>query len=396
MLKTKKIHFLGIGGSGISGVADLARKMGYGVSGCDLETGGHSPDHLEGMDLLIVTPAVFYQDAVNPEVLKAQERKILMTWQEFVGKILLKDKKLICIAGTHGKSTTTAMAAILLIDNGFDPTVIIGAKVPEWGGNSRFGQGKYALVEADEFNNNFLNYKPDIAVINNIEFDHPDFFKDEKEVRESFDKFIGNLKGEKILITEKDRLNKHFDLKVLGEHNQKNANMVFVLGQKLGIEERKIIKSLESFEGIGRRMELVGQVKKVKVYDDYAHHPSAIRTTLKGLRSNFSEERIVAIIEPHGYKRTKVLLAKYKGVFDSVDKVIIGPIFPARDEVDASITPQKIARVSDHPEVVGCDSLVEILENLKKEIEDYDVIVVMGAGKSDRWAREVLKINTDT
>jgi UDP-N-acetylmuramate--alanine ligase len=111
---------------------------------------------------------------------------------------------------------------------------------------------------------------------------------------------------------------------------------------------------------------------------------------------NFPEERIVAIIEPHGYKRTKALLAQYKGVFDSVDKVIIGPIFVARDEADASITSQKIAKVSCHPKAVGCDSLVEILENLKKEIEDCDVIVVMGAGKSDRWAREVLKINTDT
>lgn len=394
----KNLHFVGIGGSGISGVAKLAEKFGYSVSGCDIEGStayaknifqGHDPSHIKDADLVVVSPAVLYQDPENPEIVEAKKRGILMTWQEFVGKVLAKGKKVICVAGTHGKSTTTAMAGKLLIDAGLDPTVIIGANVPEWGGNSRFGKGKYFIIEADEFNNNFLNYHPDIIILNNIEFDHPDFFKNEGEVRESFKKFIGNLTGEKILITEKDSPGKKFNLKVLGEHNRENANMVYVLGKELGIDEEKIIKSLESFTGIERRMQLIADKNGIKVFDDYAHHPTAIKTTLEGLRQNFPKAKLLVIVEPHGYKRTKALLSKYRGVFDSADKVIIGPIFRARDKMDKSVTPLQIAETSGHPDALGLDSLGKIIENCKLIIGNYNVVVVMGAGKSYLWAKEI-------
>jgi len=308
-----RIHFLGIGGSGISGVVKLAESFGHEVSGCDLEGNsayaknifqGHDPKHLKGVDLLVVSPAVFYQNKDNPELVEGQKRKIVMTWQEFLGSVLLKDKKMICIAGTHGKSTTTAMAGHLLIDAGLDPIVVVGAHVKQWKGNSRFGKGDYAVVEADEFNNNFLNYHPDIAVINNIEFDHPDFFKNREEVEASFNKFIKNLKGEKILIRQKDSENIHFNLKVMGEHNQKNANMVYVLGKKLGISNEVIIKSLESFNGIGRRMELIADRKGIKVYDDYAHHPTAIKTTLDGVRHEYPDANIL-VGQKHSCQITK-------------------------------------------------------------------------------------------
>ena len=399
--KIKRVHFVGIGGSGVAGVAKLAEKMGYEVTGCDLEAStayaknifqGHDVDHIKNVDLVVASPAVFYQNSKHPEFIEAQKRKILMSWQEFLGKYLLQNKKLICIAGTHGKSTTTAMAGKMLIDNGFDPIVVLGANVPEWGGSSRFGQGEYAIVEADEFNNNFLNYHPEIAVINNIEFDHPDFFKNEKEVKESFEKFKNNLVGRKLLITEKDSLNKRFNLKIFGEHNQKNANMVFLLGKALGIDEEKIIQSIESFRGIGRRMELIGERNGIKVYDDYAHHPTAIATTLRGVREKYPKAKILVINEPHGYKRTKALLENYKGVFDAADKVIIGPIFQARDEKDDSVTPELVAKTSNHKDAVGFDSFDKIIENCKLIIGNYDVVVVMGAGKSYLWAREILSI----
>lgn len=395
-----RIHFVGIGGSGISGVAFLSEKSGYEVSGCDLEAStyyreniiqGHDPSHVRGADLVVVSPALLFGGGLNPEISEAKKAGKLMTWQEFLGSVLLKNKKLICIAGTHGKSTTTAMAGKMLIDAGFDPTVVVGAFVPEWGGNSRFGEGEYAVVEADEFNNNFLYYHPDIAIINNIEFDHPDFFKNEKDVKESFNKFIGNLKGDKILITSEDSPHKHFDLSVMGEFNQKNANMVYVLGKKLGINEDGIIKSLESFKGIGRRMELVADRNGVKVYDDYAHHPTAIKATLGGLRDEYPKAKILAVIEPHGYKRTKALISEYTGVFDSVDKVIIGPIFKARDQIDEKITPQKVAEASSHRNILAFDSFDKLIANCKLEIVncDYEIIVVMGAGKSYLWAKEI-------
>ena len=204
-----KLHFMGIGGSGVSGVAKLAKEFGYEVTGCDLEDStayaegiykGHSIDHLKNVDLLVVSPAVYYQNAKNLELVEGEKKGMVMTWQKFLGKILLKDKKLICVAGTHGKSTVTAMAGKLLIDNGFDPVVVVGANVPEWGGNSRFGRGEYAVVEADEFNNNFLNYDPYIEIINNIEFDHPDFFKSKKEVELSFEKFVDKMRQDGTLI----------------------------------------------------------------------------------------------------------------------------------------------------------------------------------------------------
>jgi UDP-N-acetylmuramate--alanine ligase len=391
-MSKKYVHFMGINGSGAMGVADLARKMGYKVTGCDLKNGGHDKKHLIGADLLVVSPAVFYNKKKDPELILGLKRKIVMTWEKFLGTVLLKDKKLICIAGTHGKSTTTAMVAKMMIDAGMDPIVVIGAYVPEWDGNSRFGKGEYAVVEADEFNNNFLNYNPDIIILNNIEFDHPDFFKNESEVRNSFQEFIKRLRGEKVLITEEDSLNKKFNLKVLGEHNQKNANMVYVLGKKLGIGDEEIVSSIENFNGIGRRMELVGEKNGVKVFDDYAHHPTAIETTLEGVRKEFPKAKILAIVEPHGYKRTKALLSQYQGVFDSVDGVIIGPIFKARDVVDKSITPELVAKTSKHPNIQTVSDIDELADKWKMVNGKYDIVVVMGAGESNIWAQKISEI----
>ena len=379
----KKIHMMGVSGSGMSGVASLASKMGYTVTGCDLKTGGHNKKHLNGIDLLIVSPAVLYQSKNEPELLIAKKKKIVMTWEEFVAKFLMKNKFVIAIAGTHGKSTTTAMIGKMMIDNGFDPTVLIGAKIPEWNGNSRYGKSKYFVIEADEFNDNFLHYKPEIAIVNNIEFDHPDYFKNKKQFKDSFDKFIKQLVGEKILISEKDSLNKKFKLKVFGKHNQKNANMAYLLGKRLGISDQKIIKSLENFNGIGRRMEEISD----NIFDDYAHHPTAIKTTLQGLRKKYPTKKILAIIEPHGYKRTKALLNLYDGVFDSVDKVIIGPIYKARDEIDKTISSEMVAKASNHPNAKVTNDVANISKN------NNDIVIFMGAGNSNQWALNFVNNN---
>ncbi len=412
---------MGVGGSGAGGVARLASQMGYEVSGCDKEEitsygqtylKGHDKRHLEEIDLVIASPALYYSKEKNEEIELAKSKNILVTWQEFLGKELLKNKKVIAIAGTHGKSTTTAMVGKMLIDAGLDPIVVLGANVPEWSGTSRFGKGEYAVVEADEFNDNFLNYDPYIEVINNVEFDHPDFFQDENEMVNSFNKFIDKMDPHGVLIInwndkgiqrmllkhnepsnyEQFKTHKKFNLKIFGQHNQENAMMVYRLGRHLGIPEDEIIKSIESFIGIGRRMELIADKNGIKVFDDYAHHPTAIKTTLEGLRSEFPNSKILAIVEPHGYKRTKALLQEYIGVFDSLDEVIIGPIFKARDEIDPSLTPQMIAEVSEHVNAFGYNSFEEIIKNLKLQIKNYDVVVVMGAGKSYLWAKEIANL----
>lgn len=409
----------------MSGIALLATKMGYEVTGCDLEATtaysenifkGHSPGHLRDVDLLIVTPAVYYQNVKNPELVEGEKRKIVITWQEFLGKYLVKGKKVVCIAGTHGKSTTTAMVGKLLTDAGLDPLVMVGATVPEWNGNSRYGKGEYFIIEADEFNDNFLNYSPEIIILNNIEFDHPDFFKSEKEVFESFKNFIGKLTGMKILIVnsgsegvnkllesidksdlkivkysqENEKLG--FNLSIPGKHNISNTLGVLALGKLLGIDEKVIGKSLSTFSGIGRRMELIADKNGIKVYDDYAHHPTAIAATLQGLRELYPKAKIWAIDEPHGFARTKVLIDKYIGVFKDADKVLVGPIFKARDTETFGMTPQIVAEKSNHAAAKGYDSFEEIKEIVKEEIKKGDVILVMGAGKSYLWAREIIDL----
>lgn len=426
-----KVHFMGIGGSGMAGVAKLADQMGFEVTGCDLEAStaytkenapgfagkifkGHDTSHLKEVDLVVVSPAVIYQNSKHPEFIEAKKEGKVITWQEFAAKFLAKGKKTICVAGTHGKSTTTAMAGKLLIDAGFDPTVVLGAKVTDWGGNSRFGKGEYFVIEADEFYDNFLHYNPEIIILNNIEFDHPDYFKTEGDVFVSFTKFVKNLIGRKIVIANIDskgvtkllnkldlsqikliKVSSKFDnprlsLKVFGEHNVQNALGIAALGKILNINEGKIIDSLQSFSGIERRMQLIGETKSgVKIFDDYAHHPTAIKATLKGLRKEFKSATIWVVVEAHGYNRTHALLNYYRRAFDEADRVIIGPIFKARDKETFGMTPKSIASASGHDDVRPVGSFPQIKNILKREVKKDDIVVVMGAGESYKWAREI-------
>jgi UDP-N-acetylmuramoylalanine--D-glutamate ligase/UDP-N-acetylmuramate--L-alanine ligase/UDP-N-acetylenolpyruvoylglucosamine reductase len=426
MKKNKKVHFMGVGGSGMAGISFLASKMGYEVTGCDLEEStaysdkfshGHSPDHLKDIDLLVITPAVYFQKNKDPELIEGEKRGIVLTWQEFLGKYLHKGKKVICVAGAHGKSTTTAMAGKLLADAGLDPLVNLGANYMDWQGGARFGKGEYFISEADEFFDNFLNYHPEIIILNNIEFDHPDYFKSEKQIFDSYKKFIRNLVGEKVLIVNKDSQGvqkllegidtagikiikyslkdgkKGLHLKVMGRHNIANALGVIALGEYLKIGKKEIIKSLESFAGIGRRMELVSGKNNILVYDDYAHHPTAIATTLQGLREHYPNSRIWAVYEAHSYSRTKALLSKYRGVFDSADKVIIGPIFKARDTETFGISEESIAAASNQKDTVCFGKANAMFVFLEKNLKAKDVVLVMGAGKSYLWTKEIAKIH---
>ncbi|MBI2066262.1 UDP-N-acetylmuramate--L-alanine ligase [Candidatus Woesebacteria bacterium] len=426
-----KVHFMGIGGSGVSGISLLAEKMGFSVSGCDLERKtpylpkvkkyisdiyvGHDASHLDGVDLVVVSPAVFFQSADSNEVIEAKKRGILITWQEFLGKYLHKGKEVICVTGTHGKSTTTAMVGKLLEDAGLDPLVSLGAKVESWGGSTRFGKGKYFVTEADEFYDNFLNFYPEIMIINNIEFDHPDYFKDEESVFASFRKFVGNLRGEKVLIVNEDdpgvkkllgtlelngiRLIKYhsqkdnlgFNLKVPGKHNIANALGVVALGNHLRIKNSLVEKSLKDFTGVGRRMELIGEARGVKIYDDYAHHPTAIAAVLSALRQIYPSSRIWAVVEAHGYQRTKALLEKYNGVFGEADEVIVGPIFRARDAETFGVSEESIVGASKKKNARVIKSLNAIITTLKKETKKGNIVLVMGAGKSYDWSRRILK-----
>jgi len=432
MFKRKiHVHFMGIGGSALAGVAILAKKYGFEVSGCDLakETAyshilakfgikylvGHNVNHLKDVDILAVSPAVLFTTPLHPEIKEAKKRKILMTWQEFLGRYLQKNKTVIAIAGTHGKSTITAMIGLMMENGGLDPTVEVGAIVPQWGATVRFGHSKYFVCEADEFNNNFLNYSPGIIVINNLEMDHPEFFKDFNHFLSSFVEFIQRLKEPKILIINKEDVGSQkllakmepwltkekvkvvdfyrgeiFNLSVPGAHNELNARAAIVCGKELNIDFNKIKSALKNFRGISRRFELIGEKTGIKVYEDYAVHPTALAATLQAARQKYPKQKIWAVFEPHQYSRLKLFLNDFAKTLKLADEIIITAIYPGREKINPAIKAEDLAqKIGDKAEYL--EDFKKVAEKIKEKAQKGEVIIVFGAGKSYQLARQILQ-----
>ena len=431
-----RIHFLGIGGSGASAAAAIAQKQGFEVTGCDLLPGneftanfsksqllkGHDPKHLEShlrgvrtnIDILAVTPAIFSLDADNPELLEAKKRGIpVLTWQQFVGKYLTKEKFVVAICGTHGKSTTTAMISQLLEDAQLDPTSILGAIVPKWKTNFRVGNSKYFVIEADEYNDNFLPLKPDISVVTNIEMDHPEYFENFDAYKESFKKFmlqtkstiVANLLDSGVAEVLKNAMKENattsvdyskndleVDLKIPGEYNKLNALAAMQVGLLLGISPQIIKNSLSSYSGIGRRFEYIGQFKGAKVYSDFGHHPTEIRETLKAAREKFPGNRIIVIYQPHMFSRTKFLFDDFIKVFKEapVDEIFIMDIYQSREIDRGEINSKQLVDAVGKNTVKYIGSPNQTLEKLKPEIKKGDIVFFMSAGDTDKLAKELV------
>ncbi len=426
-----KIHFLGIGGSGTSAAAAIAKSQGHTITGCDTQPineftinfdkeillTGHSPEHLAEIDLLVITPAITSLDPHNPELEKAREKNIqILTWQEFMGQNLMKEKTVIAVCGTHGKSTTTAMIGLMLEEAGLDPTVELGAIVPKWGTNFRIGKGKYFVVEADEFNDNLLNYHPEITVVTNIEMDHPEYFKSFEQLKTSFKKFflqtkkyiVANIADENIAYILKDVMKEssltcldysknefQFSLKVPGEYNIINAKAAQQVGLILGIDSESIKNTLTQFEGIGRRFEYLGEFKGAHVYTDFGHHPTEIKVTIQAAREKFPKEKLWLFYEPHMFSRTKALFDDFVKVFRKLpaDEIIILDIYPSR-EVDTGMIHSEQLVQATNKNNVQYNNPEHLRETLGKEIKKGDVLFFMGAGDIDKLARKlVLKSN---
>lgn len=396
-----KVHFMGILGSGQSAISDIARSSGYEVTGCDLKLEGHSPDHLKDIDILCVTPAVFFQNNNHPEVELARQKNILMTGQEFMGKYLHKNKYVICIAGTHGKSTTTAMTGKVLVEAGLDPTVELGAS------GHRIGQGKYFVSEADEYYNNFLNYEPDIIILNNIEMDHPEYFGSIEKVLETFQKFVDRLKVGGTVIYNNDsplihKLNlpqnsihysvsefpKSLTLKVPGEHNKINAMGVIALSKLLKLSTSVCEKALGEFGGIDRRLQELGTVNGVTVIDDYANHPTAFAANIKAVKEKYPGKEIWAVIEPHTFSRLRAVLPELAPALKNADHVIISKIFASREQDPGDFSGEDISK--SIPNSLYIPEFSDIIQHLKSNIQHPAVVLVMGSGKSNELAREIL------
>ena len=408
--KKAKIHFMGVGGSGCSAAFALARHLGYQVTGCDkkkqspylerdlvklVET-GHNKSHLEDVGILVYSPAVVDLDSDNEELVVAQRTGIeTIPWEKFVAKYLAKEKFVVAITGTHGKSTVTAMIAAILEEAGFDPSCLVGAVVNSWGRNYRVGKSKYFVVEADEYKERFLSYKPDAAAITNIEFDHPEYFKDFDQLKKAFEKFTTKLKKNSVLVVgpKVDLRNPggatktvdkplNLDLKMIGKFNKMNAAVAASLASKLGVNENVINKTLEHFKGIARRFEFKGEEKGVLVFDDYAHHPTALKETLQAAREKFPDKKTWLVFQPHLFTRTKVLFDEFVSVFEKLpaEEVVLVDVFAAREKDTGEVSSEDLAKAVKSKKIKYIPDWRDAATYVVDKISVGDVVISMGAG----------------
>ncbi|MBM3257948.1 MAG: UDP-N-acetylmuramate--L-alanine ligase [Candidatus Nealsonbacteria bacterium] len=429
-VKKLKIHFIGIGGIGVSALAQYYLSFGHKVSGSDLNSseitktlekqgvktfiGKHKDSNIKKQSLVNL---VIYSPAVkpdNPELKKAKKLKIkCQSYPQALGE-LTKQYFTIAITGTHGKSTTTSMIGLILVKAGLDPTIIVGTKVKEFGNsNYRNGKGKYLVIEACEHEESFLEYWPDIAVITNIEADHLDYYKNFKNVVKGFRKFLHHIDENGYLAANKDDKNlaklkysdlpfktKHYSLKqaeaeklrkilkVPGQHNVSNALASLTVARILGISDRISFQALSEYKGCWRRFEIKKTAingKCLTIVSDYGHHPTEIRATLKAAREKFLKSRIWCVFQPHQYQRTYYLSKDFVRVFRSspIDKIIITDIFDVAGREEKSIkkrvSSEKLAETAKRGNVVYVPK-EKLLGFVRANVKDIDVLVVMGAG----------------
>lgn len=410
----RNIHVMGIAGAGAAAVAGIAQGYGFNVTGCDLRTKsqysenlninvekGHEIDHLKNIDLLIISPAVLKYDPQNLEIQEAKKIGIpVETWQEFQGEVLQQGKFTIAVSGAYGKSTTTAMISQILMDANLDPTCEVGASVINWDSNFKVGKSKYYVCEADEYNNNFLFYSPDIAVILNIDWDHPDFFKKEKDVENSFKEFIGKIKKNGILILPENpnvhKLIKYVRkdvniitvddfgkvyLSIIGEFRKENADAALTVAKYLGIDEAVAKQSLVNFKGAKRRLEYKGKIKNVEVYDDYAVQPYTVQTTADALKHKFPNKKVTLVLEPHTFTRIETFFGEFAKSLKNtiVDEILITDVYAARERGDVQELPEKLEKeIGTKAKYTG--SLEKTANYIKDHIDSFEIILSMGAG----------------
>jgi UDP-N-acetylmuramate--alanine ligase len=439
----KKIHFIGIGGIGMSGLAEILINQGFKVSGSDLALSevtdhlqdlgaeihkGHNSENLHDVDLVVYSSAVNLE---NPEVKEARNRKIPTIKRAEMLAETMRMKHGIGIAGTHGKTTTTSMVGLVLTEGGIDPTIIVGGKLSGLGGtNARLGNGDYIVVEADEFDRTFLQLTPSIAAITTLEQEHLDTYKDLDDIKSAFVQFANkvpfygfvvlcldepalqdiipsinktiitygvspqadvravdisfeNNKSSYTVIYMGEELGK-INLNIPGLHYVKNSLVAVAIAKKMGIDFKDIKLALSNFTGVYRRFETKYN-NKILVVDDYAHHPTETTATLLGIRSGW-KRRLIAVFQPHLYSRTRDFYAEFGRSFLNSDIFICTDVYPAREQPIEGVTGKLIADAAKdfgHKNVIYEEDKNKIPALLKKLVKDDDIIITMGAG--DIW-----------
>lgn len=447
---SKKLHFIGIGGIGMSGIAEILINLGYEVSGSDLseseqtrrlrEMGatvyqGHFPSNIEDYHVVVTSTAI---DPTNPELIEARKRNIPIIHRSEMLAELVRLKHGIGVAGTHGKTTTSSMLAYLLDHGKINPTAVIGGKVLNFGSNARVGEGEYIVFEADESDGSFLKLLPSIAIVTNIDADHLDHYKYFNNVKEAFVEYMNNIpfygysvlciddpvvrellpRVERPYITygfsddadlqavnvrlEKGRMKfeaiqgegsmGEFEITSLGNHNVLNALSVIAVAIDLGMPLEAIREGLASFQGVGRRFERIGEENDILVIDDYGHHPTEIRATLAALKK--LERRLLVIFQPHRYSRTELLWDEFGQSFANADLVFLTEIYPAGEKPIKGVTSSLIAESIEKHEnrkAVIIEKFEEIPDVVAESARKGDVIVTLGAGDIYKSGRLILE-----
>jgi UDP-N-acetylmuramate--alanine ligase len=441
-------HFIGIGGIGMSGIAEILLSLGMKVSGSDLRRSpvterlaqlgaaiyeGHEASNVAGATVVVTSSAV---SAANPEVLEARARKIQVIQRAEMLAELMRLKYGIAIAGMHGKTTTTSMVAAVLAAGGLDPTVVVGGRVDALGSNAKLGASQFLIAEADESDRSFLKLSPILAVVTNLDREHMDCYRDMPDVEQAFltfmDKvpfygavtacvdnpqlatilprvqrrvftygaaaeadfrleFLASQPGSFscfVVSTKSGRLGP-FELHVPGRHNVLNATAAVAIAHQLEVEPEKIAEGLKHFRGVDRRFQQRGKARGVTVVDDYGHHPTEIRATLAAAREA-SRGRIHVVFQPHRYSRTRDLLDEFGTAFTDADTVVVLPIYAASEEPLPGITAELLAERVQGPMVQFAPDFAAAVADVVSQARAGDLVLTLGAGSVSQLGPQIL------
>ena len=450
MFNGKLVHFIGIGGISMSGIAYIIHSLGANVTGSNIVSSevtdklisdgfnvqiGHHPEMIKDADIIVYTAAIKEDD---PEIIEAKKlNKEIYERAVFLGKLSKHYENSLCIAGTHGKSTTTGMVSLIFLEAKLNPTIQIGAMLSEIDGNYHVGDTKYLIIEACEYVDSFLHFYPTGSIITNIDDDHLDYFKNLDNIKASFNKFANLMPSAGILVKNNDDANSanvekgfsgkvityginntadyvaknitkndlghysfdiykdealltHIDLKINGKHNVYNALAAFALAHEY-IDDINIIKTgLEKYHGVDRRFEYLGTYNGAYLYDDYAHHPTEIKTTVESVKS-VKHNHEYAIFQGHTYSRTKEHLDEFADVLANFENVIIAPIYAAREintfNVSEDMLVDKIKIKNKN--VIYLDTYDKIKEYIKNHAQEKDLVISIGAGDANKIVKEL-------
>jgi UDP-N-acetylmuramate--alanine ligase len=438
----KHIHFIGIGGTGLSAIAKVLLEQGYQVSGSDLIKSdlfesvrsaggtvfqGHDAEHIQGADLVVRSSAI---PDNNPEITAAKKAGVsVLKRSEFLGR-MMEGKNVLAIAGSHGKTTTTSLLSWILTDLGREPSYIVGGVVENLGSNARAGNGNDFVIEADEYDHMFLGLQPDLAVITNVEHDHPDLFPTPESFEKAFQEFVDRLKpqgililcgedsgakklaayrksGQKLLYYGFDGNGKEYvarnvqfladggcefeliidgdqimdiHLQLPGEHNILNAVAAFAAADQLGLDRDNVVRAIKEFKGSERRFDIRGEYQGITLIDDYAHHPTEIKATLAAARSVFPQKRIICVWQPHTFSRTQTLFSDFTKAFDDADHVIVLDVYAAREQKPKDFSLLDLVENIAGNHAVLVPGKNQVVEYLKNELKRNDVVLIFSAG----------------